>query len=86
MDLFLQIRLKQTEQTKVHQTVLFRLHSPNITIGRSKGGGTASTHPSPPQRDPIFVFAYVFAEKCPHQRSAPPPPQREILDPQLITV
>ena len=45
-------------------------------------------HP-PPTGSISFVFAYVFAEKCTCQRSAPPPPmgrrppQREILDPPL---
>ena len=43
----------------------------------------------PPTGSISFVFTYVFTEKCTHQRlappngSAPPPPQREILDPPL---
>ena len=49
-------------------------------------GGAAS---APPTGSNSFVFAYVFAKKCPHRRLAPPkwlgapPPQREILDPLL---
>ena len=45
--------------------------------------------PPSPTGSISFIFAYVFAEKCTHRRSAPPPtgqrpPQREILDPPLL--
>ena len=38
---------------------------------------------APPTGSNSFVFAYVFAKKHPRRRLAPP--QREILDPPLIT-
>ena len=52
-------------------------------------GGGATARAPPPTGSISFVFAYVFAKKCMHQRLAPPPtgrrppPQREILDPPL---
>ena len=44
---------------------------------------------APPTGSNSFVFAYVFAKKHPHRRSAPPPngsapPQWEILDLPLL--
>ena len=47
--------------------------------------------PPPPTGSNSFVFAYVFAKKCPRWRSVPPqwlgaPPQWEILDPLQITI
>ena len=52
------------------------------------GGSRGRRRRAPPQTGSnSFVFAYVFAEKHPRQRSAPPQqlgaPQREILDPPL---
>ena len=51
-------------------------------------GGAAGARPPPGPNS--FIFAYVFAKKCPHRRLAPPmawrPPQREILDPLLVKV
>ena len=42
------------------------------------GGRARRTLPMGPNS---FVFAYIFTEKCPRQRSTPP--LREILDPPL---
>ena len=50
-------------------------------------GGAAGTCPPPQQDQFLFIFTYVFAEKCMRRRLVPPngsvPPQREILDPPL---
>ena len=52
-------------------------------------GGATGAHP-PPTGSNSFIFTYVFTEKHPCQRLAPPnvsaPPQWEILDPQLILI
>ena len=61
------------------------LHKPG-TIALVDPGGAAGA--SPPTGSNSFIFAYVFAKKCPHRRSALPPngsapPQRDILDPLL---
>ena len=47
--------------------------------------GECRRHPLPPTGPSSFVFTYISTEKCPHQRLVPPPPQRQILDPQLAT-
>ena len=58
-----------------------------LLIGGSKGGAAGAC---PPMRSNSFILVHVFAEKCPCQRSAPPngsappPHQREILDPPLL--
>ena len=59
----------------------------NLTIGGSRGACRAHAPPTGPNS---FVFAYIFAEKHPRQRSTPPltgpcPPLREILDLPLLT-
>ena len=58
----------------------------DITIGGSKGGAAGVP---PLTGSNSFIFAFVFTKKCLRRRSAPPPmarhPQREILDPPLIT-
>ena len=41
-----------------------------------RGGGTAGTCSPPPTGSNSFAFEYIFAEKHPHKRSAPPTPQR----------
>ena len=54
-------------------------------IGRSRG--CCQCMPPPPTRSISFIFAYIFAKECMHQRlvppqwvsTPPPPPQREIL-------
>ena len=51
----------------------------NICIGGSRGACRAHAPPTGPNS---FVFAYIFAKKCPCRRSTPP--LREILDPPLI--
>ena len=41
--------------------------------------------PAPTPKGPnSFVFAHVSVEKCPPSEVGTPPPQREILDPQLL--
>ena len=61
----------------------------NIDLHWRIKGGTTGTHPPPSTGSNSFIFAYVFAKKCPRRRSAPPqrlsvpPPEREILDPLL---
>ena len=47
------------------------------------GGHRQCTPPPPPTGSISFIFTYIFAKKCTHQRLAPPPPW-EILDPPLI--
>ena len=59
----------------------------SCVIGESRGVPPARP---PPTGSNSFIFAYVFAKKCPHRRSAPPygsvPPQWEILDPPLCVM
>ena len=35
-------------------------------------GGACRAHAPPPTGPNSFVFAYIFAEKCPHRGSTPP--------------
>ena len=64
----------------------FSLLQMHLIHWRIWGGGAAGT--CPPTGSISFVFTYVFAKKCTHQRLAPPnglaPPQWEILDPPLL--
>ena len=59
-----------------------------VVIGGSRGRRRC-TPPSTGSNS--FVFPYIFAEKHMHRRLAPrsngsAPPQREILDPQLVVI
>ena len=53
-----------------HQREILDLPLISVCIGGS--GGAPSAHASPPTGSISFVFVYIFAEKCTHQRLAPP--------------